>query len=285
MCFYFQDINNYSPVFEKDLYEVIISEASFIGASVVTVTATDSESGLNGLIHYSLLPAKKGSREVDWFAIESETGFITTKKLLDKERLSEFSFLVEAMDGGYLPLSSTTAVTVRVSDLNDNAPVFDQLSYHCVITDQGERGQLVTKVSATDPDSSSIGRLRYAIIGGNDQQMFQIHEEKGIIFLSRQRRPQLYRAYDLNISVSDGVFTNFALVNIKVQNSNNHAPQFERSIYIAEFPENYGEGMLVTQVSATDNDAGTYGMITYSIPSDEVQQYFRVDADSGKCLM
>jgi hypothetical protein len=99
--------------------------------------------------------------------------------------------------------------------------------------------------------------------------------------LSKQRKPQLYRAYELNISVTDGVFTNFARVSIKVQNSNVHSPRFEQSIYVAEFPENYGEGMLVTQVSAVDNDAGNYGMISYSIPSEEMLQYFRVDADSG----
>ncbi|XP_060561268.1 LOW QUALITY PROTEIN: protocadherin Fat 1-like [Ruditapes philippinarum] len=277
-----QDINNFAPVFKKELYEVTVSEAASIGASVVKVTATDPESGLNGLVHYSLITDKKGSREVDWFTVDSKTGLITTKKFLDRERQSEFSFLVEATDSGQLPLSSNAVVRVKISDLNDNAPIFDQASYHCVITDQGERGQLVTKVSATDPDTSSAGLLRYSIIGGNDQHTFQMDEDRGIIILSKQRKPQLYRAYELNISVTDGVFTNFARVSIKVQNSNVHSPRFEQSIYVAEFPENYGEGMLVTQVSAVDNDAGNYGMISYSIPSEEMLQYFRVDADSGE---
>lgn len=263
------------------MYEVAVSESAAIGASVVMVTAHDPESGLNGLVHFSLITDKKGSREVDWFTIDSETGLITTKKFLDRERQSEYRFLVEASDSGQLPLSSTAVVSVRISDLNDNAPVFDQPSYQCVITDQGDRGQLVTKVSATDPDTSSTGLLRYAIISGNDQQTFEMDEKKGIIFLSKQRKSDLYHAYELNISVTDGVFTNFARLSLKVQNSNNYAPRFKQSIYIAEFPENYGEGMLVTQVSAVDADSGNYGMITYSIPSEEIQQYFRVDADSG----
>lgn len=190
--------------------------------------------------------------------------------------------MVEAADGGVPSLSSTAAVVVMVTDINDSAPVFDQLTYHCTITDQITRGQLVTKVSATDPDSSGAADLRYAIVGGNDKQTFKMDEKKGIISLSDQRIPNLYLAYELNVSVSDGVFTSFAGVSMKVLNSNNHSPEFNRILYVAEFPENYGEGRLVTQVTATDEDEGTYGMITYTIPSEEMKKFFTVHPDSGR---
>ncbi|KAH3831085.1 hypothetical protein DPMN_104346 [Dreissena polymorpha] len=248
---------------------------------VTKVTAFDPEPKSNGLIHYTLLPLGS-SNALDYFSINPETGTIFTKRFLDQEQQSEYQLLVEAADSGVPALSGTTTVVVKIDDLNDNPPVFDQPFYHCTITDQVTRGQLVTKVSATDPDSCSIGALRYAIIAGNDDQTFEMDEVKGIILLSLHRVPKLHLAYNLNISVSDGVFSNFARVNIKVQNSNKHAPRFDHQMYVAEFPENYGEGMLVTQVKATDEDDGTYGMITYSIPSEEMQQYFRMDADTGK---
>ena len=237
---------------------------------------------MNGMVHYSLIPVKKGNKDVDSFRIVSKTGEIYTSKFLDRETQSEYSFVVEARDGGVPPISSTVPVKIVLKDLNDNEPVFDQPSYHCTITDLGQRGQMITKVSASDPDSSSASLLRYAIVGGNDLESFQMDPSMGIISLSDQRKPHLHTAYELNVSVSDGVFTNFVQVSIVIQNSNRYTPQFEQLIYVAEFPENYGEGMLVTQVSATDKDPGVYGMITYTIPSDEMQQYFRVDADTGE---
>ncbi|XP_052280093.1 protocadherin Fat 1-like isoform X4 [Dreissena polymorpha] len=276
-----QDVNNISPSFSEHLYKVGVSESARIGALVTTVTAFDPEPKNNGLIHYTLLPQGSGNA-LDYFSIDPETGRIFSKRFLDREQQSEYQLLVEAADSGVPALSGTTAVVVKIDDLNDNPPVFDQPFYHCMITDQVTRGQLVTKVSATDPDSCSIGALRYAIIAGNDDQTFEMDEVKGIILLSLHRVPKLHLAYNLNISVSDGVFSTFARVNIKVQNSNKHAPRFDRQMYVAEFPENYGEGMLVTQVKATDEDDGTYGMITYSIPSEEMQQYFRMDADTGE---
>ena len=259
-----------------------VSEAISSGSPVVTVTATDEDTGSNGHVHYSLAPAKPGNRDIDWFSIDSETGTISTRMFMDREKQSEFEVKVIGADGGMPALSSSAYVKIQLTDINNNAPVFDQPSYHCVLTDQVQRGQLVTKVSATDPDISSAGLLKYSIVGGNDRQTFQMHEQKGIISISEQRKPDLHPIYELNISVSDGVFTNFARVSIKLQNSNNHAPQFERSIYVAEFPENYDTGMLVTQVSARDYDPGVYGMLTYSIVSQEMEQNFRIDADSGE---
>ena len=286
MCLFFlQDKNDKKPVFSQHVYSAIVSEAIPSGSPVVTVTASDDDTGANAQVTYSLAPARRGNRDIDWFSIDAETGVISTRKFMDRETQSEFEVKVIVTDGGIPALSSSAVVKIELSDINNNAPVFDQPSYHCVITDQVERGQLVTKVSATDPDVSSAGLLRYSIVGGNDRQTFQMHEQKGIISISEQRKPDLHPIYELNISVSDGVFTNFARVSIKLQNSNNHAPQFERSVYVAEFPENYDAGMLVTQVSARDYDPGTYGMLTYSIVSQEMEQNFRIDADSGRSFL
>jgi hypothetical protein len=45
--------------------------------------------------------------------------------------------------------------------------------------------------------------------------------------------------------------------------------------------ENLGKGMIVTMVTAFDEDPGMNGMLTYSIPSNEMKQYFSIDADTG----
>lgn len=65
-------------------------------------------------------------------------------------------------------------------DINDNAPKFEQSSYSCWLSEDAERGQFVTMVTATDPDFVDHSRLMYGITGGNNQQMFDINSESGM---------------------------------------------------------------------------------------------------------
>ena len=43
---------------------------------------------------------------------------------LDYETLSQYSLIIEAADGGVPSLMNTTTVTIHVTDVNDNPPVF-----------------------------------------------------------------------------------------------------------------------------------------------------------------
>lgn len=67
-------------------------------------------------------------------------------------------------------------------DVNDNAPKFEQSSYSCWLSEDAERGQFVTMITATDPDIVDHSRLVYDITGGNTQQMFDIDSKSGIHF-------------------------------------------------------------------------------------------------------
>lgn len=68
---------------------------------------------------------------------------------------------------------------IIVLDVNDNAPKFEQSSYSCWLSEDAERGQFVTMVTATDPDIVDHSRLVYDITGGNTQQMFDINSKSG----------------------------------------------------------------------------------------------------------
>lgn len=273
------------PDFDNFIYRAYVTEGIPVGSSVTQVKATDNDSGMNGKIYFSLAPFEVGNRDFEMFSVDEESGLILTNDVLDREIQEHYKFLAVAMDSGVPALSSVVQVDVTVSDLNDNAPVFDQPSYDCTITDQAARGQLVTKVSASDPDANDAGLLEYIITAGNDRHIFSIDGQTGLISLSKQRRPKLHSSYTLNVSVTDGVFTSFSRVSVTVRSSNHHAPVFAKEVYLVEFQEGLGEGTLVTKVEAVDLDYGTYGMLTYSIPSQLMQQYFSIDADTGKWFL
>ncbi|XP_056011143.1 protocadherin Fat 1-like isoform X5 [Ostrea edulis] len=274
------DVNDKSPSFTHYKYTKVLSEVVSVGTFVLKVTATDEDSGINGQVHYDLSPLET-SRSVFTFQIHPTTGVIHTARLLDYEEMPEYLFNVVATDGGMPALNMSVLVHIIVSDLNDNPPYFDQPTYSGIIKDSTP-GLHVAKVTATDPDKCSQGNLEYSIVGGNGDQVFQIHAKSGLISISPRRHSILYPAYTLNVSVSDGVFTSFTTVSITLENSNLHSPIFTKVLYQARVMENVGRGIPITSVKAVDEDRGYFGMISYSVMSSEMRQSFTIDADTGE---
>ncbi|XP_074651233.1 protocadherin Fat 1-like [Tubulanus polymorphus] len=272
-----EDVNDNIPSFLSQHYSTTVSEAVAIGTSILTVSAQDHDSGQNAVIHYKLRESLVTNHH-EYFTIDARTGVIRTKLLLDREEFDQMRFEVEAADRS---LSSTVHVNVIITDLNDNAPQFDNPSYECAISDDAKRGQFVTMVTASDADSNDNGNLRFSIVDGNEQQTFFIDEKLGIVSLSQLRIPDLDAAYLLNVSVTDGVFTNFATIRIMVQSSNHYAPVFTETVYKMAVNESLAEGSRIMTVSAVDRDTGRYGIVAYSIVSDELKQFFRIDSRSG----
>ena len=109
-------------------------------------------------------------------------------------------------------------------------------------------------------------------------------EYSGIVTLSNLHRFGEQTNYLLNISVSDGVFTSFATLQIDLLSVNRHSPTFDKVIYDAEVLENTPAGTLVIQLNATDLDRDDFGHMTYEIPSETALQLFKIDARTGTII-
>ncbi len=69
----------------------------------------------------------------------------------DREKKSEYSFEVYATDSGlYGPRTTSVRVDIDISDVNDNAPIFDEIPFRADISQNHGRGQYVTQVSKRD---------------------------------------------------------------------------------------------------------------------------------------
>lgn len=69
--------------------------------------------------------------------------------------MQHYILVVQAQDNGHPSLSTTITVYCNVLDLNDNAPVFDPMSYSNEILENVTVGTDVMTVSATDIDSGT----------------------------------------------------------------------------------------------------------------------------------
>ncbi|RMC07431.1 hypothetical protein DUI87_16899 [Hirundo rustica rustica] len=271
------DVNDNPPVFDQSTYNATLSEASLIGTPVLQVVATDADSDNNKIVQYQIVQDTFNS--TDYFHIDSSSGLILTARMLDHELIQQCSLKVRATDNGFPPLSSEVLVSISITDMNDNPPVFNQLIYESYVSELAPRGHFVTCVQASDADSSDFDRLEYSILSGNDRTSFIMDSRSGVITLSNHRKQRMEPMYSLNVSVSDGLFTSTAQVHIQILGANLYSPVFSQSIYVAEVRENAAPGTKVIHVKATDGDSGVYGQISYSIINDFAKDRFLIDAN------
>lgn len=165
------DINDNKPAFEANSYEATVMEGMSVGTRVIQVQAVDPDPGANGQVTYSLgaLIQSEGDSDtlVGTFSIDSNTGWISTRKDLDHETNPSYTFTVVASDlGEILSLSSTITVTIAVSDINDNPPRFLEQHYSGSIQESDPPGEVVAVLNTRDDDSSAINRqVSYHITG------------------------------------------------------------------------------------------------------------------------
>ncbi|CAI5643507.1 unnamed protein product [Oreochromis niloticus] len=271
------DVNDNPPLFQNTSYSAVLSENSMIGTPVLQVFAQDQDTEKNAVVSYQILSDIYNS--TDYFSIDSNSGLIYTARLLDYELIQRHNFIVRATDSGDPALSSDVTVSVTVTDTNDNPPNFSQMLYEAFVSELAPKGHFVTCVQASDADICDASRLRYSILSGNEKMTFMMEPDTGVLRLSNKRRQGMKLSYQLNVSVSDGVFTSTAQVIVRVLGANLYSPVFSQRFYLAEVQENAPEGSKVIQVRATDEDSGLYGQITYSFINDLGKTQFTIDAD------
>ncbi|XP_076607153.1 protocadherin Fat 3 [Chaetodon auriga] len=271
------DVNDNPPLFQNTSYSAVLPENSMIGTTVLEVFAQDQDSEKNAIVSYQILSDIYNS--TDYFHIDSNSGLVFTARLLDYELIQRYNFIVRATDSGDPALSSDVSVTVTVTDTNDNPPNFSQAVYEAFVSELAPRGHFVTCVQASDADICDAHRLRYSILSGNERMTFLMEPDTGVLSLSNKRRQGMKLSYQLNVSVSDGVFTNTAQVIVRVLGANLYSPVFSQRFYLAEVQENAPPGSKVIQVRATDEDSGLFGQITYSFINDLGKTQFTIDAD------
>ncbi|XP_055462733.1 protocadherin beta-7-like [Psammomys obesus] len=117
------DINDNAPAFTQSSYALSVRENNSPALHIGTIRATDSDSGSNAHITYSLLLPQDPQLDLNSLvSINADNGQLFALRALDYEALKSFEFRVAAIDQGSPALSSQALVRVLVLDDNDNAP-------------------------------------------------------------------------------------------------------------------------------------------------------------------
>lgn len=176
MMLFIDDVNDNRPLFKPDAYNVSIAEHSPKGTTIAMFFATDKDTGDNALFNYTLEDVPAASAK-SMFTLETVplgdrlVGVLTVRNasLLDREKTSTLFITVStaeivAADGGDCSSGSCNAtVTLTLLDINDNSPVFGQLSYLVHLTGIDLPGVILT-VKATDLDKGPNADVTYSMI-------------------------------------------------------------------------------------------------------------------------
>lgn len=106
---------------------------------------------------------------------------------LDHEQDPVIIMTVTLTDKGTPSLTSHTNVTITVTDVNDNPPLFSQSLYNGRISALSQPRRLITAVQATDADIGDNGRVTYSLEEAKPffvMPWFEIDSDNGDIWLA-----------------------------------------------------------------------------------------------------
>lgn len=278
------DVNDNAPRFELPDYQVHdVLEDVKIGTKITTISATDTDSGRNAEIEYSL--------DRNEFSIDSR-GNIMTSRRLDADVNNTYIVTVKATDKGSPPLSGTAVVRIHTLNTNDEAPKFSQDVYTPNVDENAGPRTLVTTVVASDRDGDNV---IFGFAPSSRNNLFSIDERTGVIRLANNVVKLDRDKYELNVTARDDgkccegkgnniIHTSTALVVVFITDVNDQKPTFEDCAnYNPTVKEGSPFGTPVTTVKAIDNDKGHNGKVRYSIVQPHNQKpKFSIDEITGE---
>ncbi|XP_034546252.1 protocadherin beta-16-like [Notolabrus celidotus] len=279
------DVNDNAPVFNQSLYKATLVENATKGTHIVSVNASDKDSGSNGMIKYSISKSKAGIANL--FDIDQTTGSIYVAKEIDFEKDKRIEFRVEAKDQGGLKDSSK--VEIEVIDVNDNAPVINVMSFTSPVSEDSPAGTTIGIINVKDLDSGDNGQVTCIIEG---KVPFKIKSNlRNYYALMTDATLDRENLSECNITVvatdagSPPLSTKITF-HLKVSDVNDNAPVFHRGPYIAFVAENNSPGVSLLRIYAKDPDENQNARVSYileerDISGSPVSNYVSVNAESG----
>ncbi|XP_069387749.1 protocadherin gamma-A2-like isoform X41 [Paralichthys olivaceus] len=276
------DINDNPPTFITNDVQFNISESALIGTTFNLDRATDADVGENGLKTYVLKPTDTFSLKINNQGDGGKNVEMVLNAPLDREKNEHVSLVLTAVDGGEPQMSGTMQIHITVLDANDNAPVFTQSVYKASIQENAAIGTVVVRVTATDADHGSNGKITFSIAGMLDHArgMFEINKESGEVTLIGKIDFEKSRSFQVNIRASDdGGLTGSCKLIVDVLDMNDNSPDIHIMSKSNVISEDAKPNTVVTVINVEDVDSAENGKVHCAINDNN---HFMLKSTSDK---
>ncbi|XP_059395663.1 protocadherin gamma-A11-like [Carassius carassius] len=286
------DINDNSPSINIVSSSHSISEGSKSGTVVSVLNVDDLDSGVNGQVQCVLnedIPFSITSPSSNFFSLQTE-------QELDREREADYNIIVICTDEGVPALSSSVSLRVQISDVNDNAPIFEKSNYEACVLENNTPGLSTFRVKASDADWKQNARVSYiledsTVNGVSVSSYVSVHPDSGLITAVRSFDYEQLKDFHFWVKAEDGgspPLSSNVTVKIIIQDQNDNAPQVLYPVQtgasvVAEIvPRAADVGYLVTKVVAVDVDSGQNAWLSYKLQKATDRLLFEVDLQNGE---
>ncbi|XP_045887426.1 protocadherin gamma-C5-like [Micropterus dolomieu] len=287
------DLNDNTPVISIISLSNPIPEDSAPDTVVAMLNIKDLDSGKNGQVKCFIspdLPFKIKSSSTNFYSLMSDD-------VLDRETVPEYNITITAIDEGSPPYSANKTIHLKISDVNDYAPVFPQPFLTTFITENNSPGMSLLSVKANDKDSGNNARISYfledsQLNGMSASTYFYINSDNGSIYSMHSFDYEKLKVFQIQVQAKDQgspSLSSNATVHVFILDQNDNAPAVIYpssaalgSLSHQRMPRSAKAGHLVTKVTAVDADSGHNAWISYRLAEATDASLFTVNLYTGE---
>ncbi|TKS72368.1 Protocadherin alpha-3 [Collichthys lucidus] len=288
------DVNDNPPEIEVTSFSSSIPEDSRPGTTVALISVNDLDSGLNGKVICSI---GEGVPFALSPSLKDKMYSLVTKSPLDREKRDKYDLTIFAKDAGQPAVSSEKTISVLVSDVNDNSPVFLLSPYTFYVTEGNDPGASVFYVKAFDRDENDNALISYHILrdvseGNKLASFLNINSDNGHISALKSFDFETLKTFQFQVVATDSgtpSLSSNVTVNVFILDQNDNAPVILYPVSsngsaegVEEIPRNVNAGHLVTKVRAYDADIGYNGWLLFSLQEVTDHSLFALDRYTGQ---
>ncbi|KAM4554630.1 protocadherin alpha-8-like isoform 11-T11 [Odontesthes bonariensis] len=215
---------------------------------------------------------------------------------LDREQASQYNVTITATDGGLPPLSSTSIVTVHVSDVNDNSPRFKEPVINIFVKENGPVDAVIYTMTADDPDVDENAKVTFSVIKDNQKNnaiasVINVNSETGDIVSLQSFNYEEFKTFQFKVQATDsGVppLSSNVTVNVFILDENDNSPTIlapyseHGSVNSESIPYSAEAGYFVAKIRAVDADSGYNALLSYQLSEPKGNNLFRIGTSTGE---
>ena len=270
LTIFIRDVNDNAPQCTMSTFIATILDTLAVGSTVLQLSCSDVDFGLNGVIVYSL------SMTYGVLGINNDTGRIYLSSPLNSTNENRLFPSLLLSDKGVPPLNNSYPIIISITVTIHDPPYFTNLPASVNLSDSTQVGTIFFTATAIDPNRGFIGLVRFGIMPGLGTGSFQIFPNSGGIFLTQALDYFAISTYTLNITASNTDFTAVRSLTIYVMNTNQFDPVCQSTVYVANVPENATILTVLSNLSCSDANKGPSAKLAYRIVAGNSDGKFSV---------
>lgn len=239
------DANDNTPFYKNKFHRIILENTKqFEPRFFIKAQDIDDRT----MLLYKMLDSTPPELAEEHFGIDEVSAelVIKTRQTLPP---NNYTFLIEASDDIF---KTTTLVIVNVTDINNNAPIFNSTMPRSIrLLENTDIGTILLQLQATDADFNKNGEIFYMINSGS-YGYFDIEEDSGEIRLVKELNSSVLSKFELSVSAVDKGIPQLrteTIIHIQVYKVYIDLPQIEPVIQRVQVSESTKIGDVVTQIS------------------------------------